>query len=69
MPRGAAMTDASRHFPPPWHADKIAGGYIVQTDTAETADIAQPPVLPRPCSCCGGRDGAGVRDRQRLRGC
>ena len=32
MPRGAAMTDASRHFPPPWHADKIAGGYIVRAN-------------------------------------
>jgi hypothetical protein len=24
------MTDAPRRFPPPWHADKIPGGYVVR---------------------------------------
>jgi hypothetical protein len=24
------MTDAPRRFPPPWRADKIAGGYVVR---------------------------------------
>jgi hypothetical protein len=26
----AAMTEGSRRFPPPWHADKIPGGYVVR---------------------------------------
>jgi hypothetical protein len=24
------MTESARRFPPPWHADKIAGGYVVR---------------------------------------
>jgi hypothetical protein len=24
------MVDAPRRFPPPWHADKIPGGYVVR---------------------------------------
>jgi hypothetical protein len=24
------MTEPSRRFPPPWHADKIPGGYVVR---------------------------------------
>jgi hypothetical protein len=24
------MADGSRRFPPPWHADKIPGGYVVR---------------------------------------
>jgi hypothetical protein len=24
------MADGSRRFPPPWHADKMLGGYVVR---------------------------------------
>jgi hypothetical protein len=26
----AAMADAPRRFPPPWHADPMPGGYVVR---------------------------------------
>jgi hypothetical protein len=29
------MADGSRRFPPPWHADKIPGGYVVRGANAQ----------------------------------
>jgi hypothetical protein len=49
------MTEASRRFPSPWHADKIPGGYVVRDangqaiayvySRATTAEAAQAKVL------------------------
>jgi hypothetical protein len=29
------MTEPSRRFPAPWHADKIPGGYVVRDSTGQ----------------------------------
>jgi hypothetical protein len=29
------MAEAPRRFPPPWRADKIAGGYLVRDATGQ----------------------------------
>jgi hypothetical protein len=29
------MTEPPRRFPPPWHADKITGGYVVRDATGQ----------------------------------
>jgi hypothetical protein len=39
----AAMADAPRRFPPPWRADKIAGGYVVRDANGQA--LAQAKVL------------------------
>jgi len=49
------MTEPSRRFPAPWHADKIAGGYVIRDANqqalayvyarATTADAIQAKVL------------------------
>jgi hypothetical protein len=30
------MTESPRRFPAPWHADKIAGGYVVRDANGQT---------------------------------
>jgi hypothetical protein len=30
------MADGSRRFPPPWRADKIAGGYVIRDANGQT---------------------------------
>jgi predicted DNA-binding ribbon-helix-helix protein len=40
------MTEPSRRFPAPWHADKIPGGYVVRDASREQPPMP-PPKAPR----------------------
>jgi hypothetical protein len=37
------------------HARKLLAMPLKEPETANAAEPAEPSVLPRPCTCCGGR--------------
>jgi hypothetical protein len=49
------MADGSRRFPPPWHADKIPGGYVVRDANGQAISVRLQPgestdaTRPRDC--------------------
>ena len=49
------MAESSRRFPPPWRADKIAGGYVVRDANGQAFAYVY---SPRQRSRCASGEGA-----------